>query len=163
MNYDRIILELLDRVVTLEQDVKMLKEQSLPTFDDNSEEKAGTPHVASSNTRDTTKYQFDGHIYGKGRLVLAVVQKYVAQNPVLSKERLLEAFDKRLQGSLGVVRELSDAKQSYVDWERRFFTRPSEIIKTADGSFVVCTQWGTQINNFINRAKQLGLDIKPIT
>ena len=106
MNYDRIILELLDRVSALEDEVKKLKEERTSAAQEITPEE--NEPVVSSSGRDTTKYMLDGKRYAKNRLVLAVVQKYMEMHPDISASELIGAFDKSLQGSLGVVRTLSD-------------------------------------------------------
>ena len=75
MNYDRIILELLDRVSALEDEVKKLKEERTSAAQEITPEE--NEPVVSSSGRDTTKYMLDGKRYAKNRLVLAVVQKYM--------------------------------------------------------------------------------------
>ena len=54
-----------------------------------------------SANRDKTKYMFEGKVYPKNRLVLAIIKKYVEQNNP-SYEQLNNVFDKSLQGSLKV-------------------------------------------------------------
>ena len=75
MNYDRIILELIDRVSTLEDEVKELKNKVNAV--DNYEDIDGSDDVVrisrDSAGRDTTKFILDGKRYGKGKLVHAVV------------------------------------------------------------------------------------------
>lgn len=170
MNYDRIILELLERVAILEDEVKILKAEldnkrkELNTQSDLSDEDdefiRKQEGGQTNRGRDTTKYMMDGKRYGKNRLVLAVVKKYVEQNPDVSSGKLRMIFDKSLQGSLGVVRTLQDVKNSYDDYERRFFCQPDEIIRTATEDCVVCTQWAKfNIDALITRAKELGIDI----
>lgn len=47
-----------------------------------------TKNKGKEMAKDRTKYIFNGNTYGKGRLVLAVVEQYVSDNPGLSKEKL---------------------------------------------------------------------------
>lgn len=178
MNYDRIILELLDRVATLEEEVRILKQNQNSRTENGvipadiqeetmEEENQGIARffepAPSGNGRDTTKYILDGKRYGKNRLVLAIVQKYAYSYNCPTIGMLTAAFDRSLQGSLGVVRSLEDVKRNYSDYERRFFCQPNEIIHTADGDCVVCTQWGKyNIDNMVARAKQLGIEITVI-
>ena len=170
MNYDRVILELLDRVSSLEESVNQLKAitstaSALPPISTYSEPSYEQSEDYSSilNVRDTTKYIFDGKRYGKNRLVLAVVQAYVKENPDISAAKLMAVFDKTIQGSLGVLRPETEVKKSYNDYERRFFCAPNEIIRTSTENCVVCTQWGKfNISNFITRAEQLGMHIQVI-
>lgn len=156
MNYDRIILELLDRVSLLEDEVEKLKknDNNILMEDEYSDAKQ------NSAGRDKTKYFLDGKIYGKGRLVLAVIKKYMTLNPDTSADSLIKTFHKSLQGSLGVVITLKDAKMNCSDYERRFFIKPEDIINTTTEDCVVCSEWGiSNIGNIITRAKQLGIEI----
>lgn len=158
MNYDRLILELMDRVSALEDEVATLKKQNT-VFDktpiNNNEIKSPI-----YNSRDKTKYILNGTRYGKNRLVLAIVTEYFKRNPDVSAETLISTFSKSLQGSLGVVRTLNDVKNNYFDYEKRFFCKPNEIIHTHTDDCVVCTQWGvSNINSIIARAKELGINV----
>jgi hypothetical protein len=142
MNYDRIILELIDRVSLLEDEVQRLKS------------------IEDSSKRDTTKYIFDGEKHGKGRLALAIVKKYMEENPQTSANELMTVFDKSLQGSYGVIQKIEDAKKNRTDYKKRFFALPNEVIKTSTETCVVCSQWGIDnIGNMIARARQLGFEI----
>ena len=83
MNYDRVILELLDRVSALEEKIEQIQafiktDGVLPNEKILWDKTVENPAVA--NSRDTTKYIFEGKRYGKNRMVLAVVQKYVQMN-----------------------------------------------------------------------------------
>ncbi|GHU47757.1 hypothetical protein AGMMS50289_23420 [Betaproteobacteria bacterium] len=170
MQYERVILELLERVAKLENEVATFKEGgalvSKPLDGDGFSPRirfckayAEEPGMVT-NSRDATKYMLDGIHYGKGKLVLAVVQKYVKEHPDITAEKLMATFDKSLQGSLGVVRTLDDAKRSYAEYERRFFAADGNLIRTATDVCVVCSQWGIfNINRLVTRAKQLGIDV----
>lgn len=161
LNYDRIILELLDRVSFLETELKELKAQLVNSS--NSETIDDRPLESSYGNKDTTKYMMDGKRYGKNRLALAIVQKYVSLHPNISAQQLMSIFDKSLQGSLGVVRTFEDAKRSYSNSERRFFMQPNEIIRTSTEDCVVCTQWGAfNIDFLVTRAHELGFSITKV-
>lgn len=149
MNYERIILELMNRVSLLEEELQNLKIRT-----------SNNLYVNEGTGRDTTKYILDGKRYGKSRLVLSIIRKYMIKNPNISAEKLATVFDKSLQGSLGVIRTISDAKNSYSDYERRFFCKNEEIIKTTTSDCVVCSQWGIDnINNIIVIAKELEINV----
>ena len=183
MNYDRLILELMERVSALEEDVASLKklcsesEQSAAMPEDVTlpqTQRVDFKHFTAmpkskpvvsffNDGRDTTKYMFNGVVYCKNRFVLAVVKEYMKNNPDISANMLMTVFDRSLQGSLGVVRTLADVKSKYMDYERRFFCRPNEIIHTATDDCVVCTQWGVgNIGKFIERIGDLGMGATPI-
>ena len=162
MNYDRIILELLDRVSVLEDEVSSLKGNNInkDIRNDNMVNRTITTAVISNSGKDTSKYILDGKKYGKNRLVLAVVNKYMEMNPNISAIQLMTTFDKSLQGSLGVVRTYEDVKENCSDYKTRFFARPEEVIHTSTDDCVVCSQWGiANIGNIVARAKDLGIKI----
>lgn len=162
MNYDRVILELLDRVAALEDQIEMMK-MELGNDEDFEETETVVETSHDSAGRDTTKYILDGRRWSKNRLVLAVVKKYMKEHPNTSAEQLLVVFDKSLQGSLGVVRKVEEVKKAYLDYERRFFVSPNEVIKTTTNDCIVCTQWGKfNIGNMLVRAKQLGYEITAV-
>ncbi len=166
MDNERIIIELLNRVLILEDKVDKLtkiisQEKLLPDF--TSESNTNSMLTNNVDQKDTTKYLFKGSPYGKGRLVLAVVKEYMLQHPDLNAIELTSSFAPRIQGALGVVRTLNFAKDYCSDYEKRFFTKENEIIHTSTEDCVVCSQWGKfNINNFIKRAEELGFNITTI-
>ena len=166
MNYDRVILELLDRVAKLEDEVSRLKQNKSSVIElqsDENENKKNYLDYSPSSKKDTTRYVFKGQVCGKNRLVLAVVHEYFKEHPNISSNELLLVFDRKLQGSLGVVRELEELKKTSSEYRRRFFIAPNEIIRTTTGDCVVCSQWGIgNIGDFIKRANSLGYDIQTI-
>lgn len=156
MNYDRIILELLQRVSVLEEELKAIKEMVTAKPISVTDEKDEIIYAR----KDTTKYIMDGKRYGKSRLALAIVKKYVLQHPGITAKQLMSVFDKSIQGSLGVVRTIADAKETYADSDRRFFMKADEIIHTATDDCVVCTQWGIfNIDYLIARAEELNIRV----
>ena len=116
---------------------------------------------AAASAKDYTRYNFEGDIYWKNRLVLAVVSAYVRDNPEVTIDLLRSQFPDELQGSYGVIQEAelikSDLKKS-----QRFFIKDDEILELPDEQtkVVVCNQWGIDnIISFIDRAKKLGFEI----
>ena len=169
MNYDRFILELMDRVSLLEEEVAKLKKELKGNGDSTSgneiqkKAESAPKRVEGKTERDSTNYLFDGRKYGKNRLVLAIVKKYVEMNPGITAEQLMQIFEKDLQGSLGVVRLLSEVQARYDDYRVRFFAEPDEIIHVEPEACVVCTQWGVaNIGNILARAEELNMPIDKI-
>lgn len=161
MDYSNIILELLDRIKTLEKDVAELKQKYAVSLSTESQTNIDAS-ASLPNKRDTTRYLFNGTVYLKNRLVLAVVSDYVKNTPQITISGLKIIFNKSLQGSIGVLEERFTAEQRS-DYKIRFFTKEDEVIHLVDGDIFVCSQWGiTNIPQFITRAKQLGFDIKEI-
>lgn len=147
MDYELEILSLKKRIEKLERIV--LKTQIAPQ-----------PETTLSN-RDKTKYMFEGKVYPKNRLVLAIIKKYVeAHNPTF--DVLCEVFDKSLQGSLGVV-ELYDNAIKTSDAAKRYFLKEEDVLTLKNQKVVVCTQWGIfNIVKFVKRAVSLGFNIETI-
>ena len=159
MEYNELILDMLNRIVRLEKEVELLKKEKISS------------EVISKETfveerpvqRDKTRYMFNGNVYLKNKLVLGVVKDYVSKNQTITCNELKRVFDKSLQGSIGVVEYEHIAKQRK-DYQVRFFAKEDEILQLIDGNMFVCSQWGVlNISNFIKRAEQLGYQIEQIT
>ena len=106
---------------------------------------------------------FNGNVYLKNKLVLAVVKDYVSKNQAITCNELKTVFDKSLQGSIGVVEYEHIAKQRK-DYQIRFFAKEDEILQLIDGNMFICSQWGVlNISNFIKRVEQLGYKIEQIS
>ena len=159
MEYNELILDMLNRIVKLEKEVELLKKEKTPS------------EVIPKETfieerpaqRDKTRYMFNGNVYLKNKLVLAVVKDYVLKNQAITCSELKVVFDKSLQGSIGVVEYEHIAKQRK-DYQVRFFAKDDEVLQLIDGDMFVCSQWGVlNISNFIKRAEQLGYKFEQIS
>lgn len=154
MNYDRVIVELLDRIARLEEKVdnleKSVTQKDIPT--------STILEAAGPKTRDKTKYIFDGRTCLKNRLVLEVVKKYVHKHPGITFEELQQVFFDKLQGSFGVVRKRNDIEQQK---QIRYFFKEDDIVILSDGTAVVVSnQWGKDnVKSFIVLARSLGYEI----
>ncbi|MBQ1196937.1 MAG: hypothetical protein IIX44_11900 [Clostridia bacterium] len=125
------------------------------------------PQQTASQGKDFSKYLFEGKTYGKSRLVLAVVQKYVEDYHPATFEELEEAFPGSLQGSLGTVKRIEDVPDKYKGngGVKRYFIKEDEIIYLSSGEqVIVCTQWGaSNLEKFIEYAiLELGHQIEKI-
>lgn len=168
-----IVVELLSRIKALERDVAEIKSKLSEMESHTGEyiEEEPVDFVMRSkrlmpdrNTRDTTRYAFNGGVYTKKGLVYAVVKNYVDGHPNITCDDLKRVFDKSLQGSLGVVENIELAKRrGDAEYRVRFFTDEKEVLHLTDGDMVVCTQWGIMnIPRFLTVAEQLGYQIKAI-
>jgi len=117
-------------------------------------------HNNNSN-KDATKYQFNGKLFGKGRLVLSVLKEHVENNPSLTFSDLERQFPKSCQGSYGVFTTVDNANNVFALKNRaRHFIKPDEIISLSDSSIAVSSQWGIgNIDKFVSIAKGLGYNI----
>ena len=123
--------------------------------------------------KDLTRYSLDGEgSYGKGRLVLAVIKKYVQKKPCVKYSELVEVFPKTLRGLSdnaktywGCVNLKRDAEDLYEDTGRcRHFLNDDDVIRLSDGNeVVVSSQWGVgNIGNFIAQAEKLGFKVRTV-
>ena len=147
MDYELEILSLKKRIEELERIVLNTSVQTKPE--------------PQASNRDKTKYMFEGKVFPKNRLVLAIVRMYAEQNNS-SFEELCKVFDKSLQGSLGVV-ELYDTAIKTTDAKKRYFLADADVLNLNGVKAVVCTQWGIfNIVKFVKRATDLGFNIETI-
>jgi len=113
--------------------------------------------------KDYSKFSFEGKEYNKGRLVNAVIQKYVALNPATTYGQLEKAFPARLQGNYGVFNTLEEATAIFnKSNHKRYYIKPQEVIDLADGvAIATCNQWNPHnIQAFIEQADKHGLMIE---
>ena len=94
MNYDRVIVELLDRISLLEEKTERLEKIIAQQTSSNATGNEGT----EPKTRDKTKYIIDGRTCLKNRLVLEVVKKYVSEHSGITFDELRDVFYDKLQG-----------------------------------------------------------------
>lgn len=106
--------------------------------------------------KDFTKYKvkdIDG-TFGKSKLVLAILKHYCSlMNP--SFEDLKKDFPDELQGK-GVFTTIEEANKIAKTKARHYVNDP---IKIKNATISVSNQWGTQIDNFISKAKEIGYEI----
>ena len=93
------------------------------------------------SARDYSKYSVNGvGSYGKGRMVEAVVNKYVELNPQTTISQLKEVFPERLQGS----NFIKDSTETITDMKRYY-----ESALPNGTKFYISNQWGTQTDGFV--------------
>ena len=116
-------------------------------------------------SKDFSKYIFEGNTYGKSRLVLAVVKKYVKDHQPTTFAELESVFPSNIQGSLGIVRRIGDVSDKYkgIGGVKRYFV--DDVICLASGEqVIVCTQFGaTNTKDFVDHAvNKLGYTIEKV-
>ena len=102
-----------------------------------------TPKKITAGNRNYDKYAVNGNgRYGKGKMVEAVINTYVQNNPSVTVEALKEVFPNYLLKGYGVIRTDDGTIKDY----KRFYK--SEL---SDGSvFYICNQWGKDnTDNFV--------------
>lgn len=116
--------------------------------------------TADNFNRDFNRIKFDGQDYPKGRLVLAVIKKYVAEkNPTAAQLRT--AFPDTLLPNYGIVRDVAVAKKATVRGKKRYFLKNDQILKLRDGRVIaVANQFSSEnIKPFIKHIKDLGYSV----
>ena len=117
---------------------------------------------ALQTKKDNTKYEFNGKIVGKGRLVSEVVKYYQKNHKHLTFDQLQKVFLPPFQGSIGVINRLDDVNEKYAkDNNKRHFIDDDDILISADNvKFVVSSQWGIgNIHNIITWARKENYEI----
>lgn len=108
--------------------------------------------------KDRTQYTFKGQKYGKGRLVLAVVQDYVKKHPECTLDELKRTIPTKIQGSCGVYEDINKIAPEH---DRYYYS--DQLIDLSDGTTIaVCNQWAiNNIEGFIGHVNEtLGPDYK---
>ena len=119
--------------------------------------------------KDFTKYTFNGKIYSKGRLVLAVVGKYVALNPKTTFQELKTIFPDELQSKTSIQFskiQLVFEKVDVIEMseQKRFFMHDNELVDLADSVIAISKEWNKEnIRNFNSKAKRMGFEILEIS
>lgn len=116
---------------------------------------------ATPSGRDYSKYDFNGQKgLTKGKLALAIVKKYVEDNPKATLAKMEEVFEsKTIQPRYGVLEELTKAKKHTKNNRERYFLKPEEIIKITPKA-AVTNQWsGDTLKPLLVIAKKLGYKI----
>ena len=116
----------------------------------------------SQNTKDTTRYSFNGSpFYPKKRFVLAVVKQYVNDHPDITYDELERIFpSEMISKKRGVIRPLSVVQewiQNNPDLSSRFFLETEELITLSDGlQYTIYNQWALkQFNKFLEVARYI--------
>jgi hypothetical protein len=119
---------------------------------------------AKKSQRDYTKYRFDGEVYNKRRLALAVVQHWIIKNNPRNLSELLEAFPQEIRGG-GFFAPVQEAEAKYKRQGRpRHFLADEDIIKFPDSTqYAISNQWTKDsIDRLIAQAEFIDYTIKEI-
>lgn len=117
---------------------------------------------ARISSRDYTRYIFQGSSFNKRKLVLAVIQSWVAKNKPSNLSELLQAFSQEIRSG-GVFVPEQEAKEIYNrQGIPRHFLGDAEILEFSDETrYAISNQWGKgNIEEFVNQSKKLGYDIE---
>ena len=113
--------------------------------------------------KDLTKYEFNGKLYGKGKLVLAVMQAYVSENLEVTYSQLRKEFPDFLTGKSKRPLFVSEHDANEIlgrTGYKRHFIKPNEIIFINGEHIAISSQWSIgNIEGFVEHAKSLGYKI----
>ena len=117
-----------------------------------------------SGTRNKDQYKLDGELYGKGRIVQAVVRKYVAENPKVTYKQLKEVFPDELLNRFGIFQDENTAN-SLSGARPRYFMKDEDSIKLGDKKIVYTSSQFTASNviGVLAVAKKLGMKISTVS
>lgn len=120
------------------------------------------PDGCNSQTRDTTKFSFDGGItyYNKRKFVLEIIKDYIHTHSKITFDELERVFYPEIHSkSRGVIKRYTDVQQMIEksqDTKKRYFLDESDIISLSDGTrIVVNNQWGDKFSNFLSAIKDI--------
>lgn len=148
---------LVEQAVSDEQPTNNTEEQNDKKEQKNAEVAKAT---VKSTGRDNTKYKFNGEEYGKGPLVLAVVKKYVEDNPDLTFKQLKEVFPDTLMPRWHIFRNEQEAIKLSANKPRYFMKHPIKL-KGQKEPIVVSNQWTAALMvNFLQTVKALGYKVR---
>jgi len=112
------------------------------------------------SVRNRQGYKFNGDIYGKGPLVLAVIRSHVDANPDIDYTKLKAAFPDDLLKSYGIFKRLDDAQEASKK-RKRYFLKEEQVVSIGDCQIAVCNQFTSgNIGAFIDKAIEMGYEIK---
>lgn len=130
-----------------------------PNLSEEERKSFGAAYATSTNR----KYEFNGGIYGVGPLVLAVVKKWVEDNPGCDFVAVQTAFpDSLVSKTYGVVKPVKIIPAKDLKSPKRYF---DDTIKVDNDKVEirVCNQWTKEkMPGFIQRAKELGYTITAV-
>ena len=125
------------------------------------------PESNSSQTRDTTRFSFDGgaKYYNKRKFVLEIIKDYIQKHPGITFNEMEKVFYPEIHSrSRGVIKRYEEVQQMIKkseDIKKRYFLDAGEIITLSDGTkIVVNNQWGTRFPYFLNAIKDIYTVIK---
>lgn len=117
--------------------------------------------------KDFTQYKFDGKTMGKGKLVLAIVQKFVADNEpnFVELRRAFPEHEVRAYKGLFVTLEEANKINEANNKRSRFYTANEEVIKLKGNAKIAVTNQVTAdlVNRMLPIAARLGYTIVPTT
>lgn len=102
--------------------------------------------------RDFSKFEFNGKLYNKSKLVNKVIRSFVELNQDITYAELEKALPRKLQGSNGIFDTIEKAQEIYDrTGHKRHYLKSDELIILSDSTIATSNQWGIgNIQSFVN-------------
>ena len=114
------------------------------------------------NSKDYSKYLFNGLELNKRKLVLELIKTHIKNNNILSLEDLLFDFPQELRKGRKMYKRYDEVIQT--NDKNRYFSEVDEVLDLTDGKFVISNQWGAgNIQAILDRADELGYEIEIVS
>lgn len=114
------------------------------------------------NSKDYSKYLFNGLELNKRKLVLELIKTHIKNNNILSLEDLLFDFPQELRKGRKMYKRYDEVIQT--NDKNRYFSEVDEVLDLTDGKFVISNQWGAgNIQAILDRADELGYEIEVVS
>ncbi len=123
---------------------------------------ADTYFTYNYTNRDFSKFEFNGLIFNKSRLVNKVIKSYVEKNPRITYAELEQLFPNDIQGSMGVFTSKENAQGIFErTGHKRYYIKADELVELSDGTIATCTQWGLgNIMKFVSHVNNMDNDLR---
>lgn len=114
------------------------------------------------SSKDYSKFVFNSGVYNKGRLINAVIRRYIELNPEITYSELKKVFPDNIQGGHGVFTDYISAMNVLKETGyKRYYLKDSEVIQLKDSKIATCTQWNpVNTDLFIKASKKVNLSIE---
>lgn len=114
------------------------------------------------NSKDYSKYLFNGIELNKRKLVLELIKTHIKNNNILSFSDLLIDFPFELRQGRKLYKMYDEVL--HTSDKTRYFIDDNEILNFNEGKYVISNQWGAgNIQNILDKADYLGYEIEIIT
>ena len=118
-------------------------------------------YFKEQEAKNYDKYNFNDKKYTKGRLVLAVIKQYVADNPRITFSELKNKFPDAIHRKAVFV-EIKDAKDQITNGRIKHYIKNDELITLEDGTAIaVSCHWGDDSKDGLGNSKDRLGNIKP--
>ena len=114
------------------------------------------------NSKDYSKYLFNGIELNKRKLVLELIKTHIKNNNILSFSDLLIDFPFELRQGKKLYKLYDEVL--HTSDKTRYFIEDNEVLNLNEGKYVISNQWGAgNIQNILDKADYLGYEIEIIT